>query len=58
MITSINNQQSTINNQPLPKADFEKEYPTNKHSYYKHIHGIIQHDAYHLGQIVLLAKMV
>tara|TARA_R110002012_G_scaffold11112_5_gene49899 strand:+ start:176 stop:634 length:459 start_codon:yes stop_codon:yes gene_type:complete len=42
----------------FPEADFEKEYPTNKHSYYKHIHGIIQHDAYHLGQIVLLAKMV
>ena len=42
----------------FPEADFEKEYPSNKHSYYKHIHGIIQHDAYHLGQIVLLAKMV
>ena len=42
----------------FPEADFEKEYPTNKHSYYKHIHGIIQHDAYHLGQIVILAKMV
>lgn len=42
----------------FPEADFEKEYPVNKHSYYKHIHGIIQHDAYHLGQIVLLAKMV
>ena len=40
------------------EADFEKVYPANKHSYYKHIHGIIQHDAYHLGQIVLLAKMV
>ena len=39
------------------EADFEKEYATNHHSYYKHIHGIIQHDAYHLGQLVLLAKM-
>ena len=42
----------------FPEADFEKEYSVNKHSYYKHIHGIIQHDAYHLGQIVLLVKMV
>jgi|SRR5690606_36991240 len=40
------------------EADFEKEYPINKLNYYQHIHGIIQHDAYHLGQIVLLMKMV
>jgi uncharacterized damage-inducible protein DinB len=33
-------------------------YPGNKMSYYEHIHGIIQHDAYHLGQIVLLTKLV
>jgi uncharacterized damage-inducible protein DinB len=31
-------------------------YPANDHTYYDHIIGIIQHDAYHLGQIVLLAK--
>lgn len=31
-------------------------YPVNGMSYFQHIHGIIQHDAYHLGQIVLLAK--
>ncbi|WP_026449748.1 DinB family protein [Aequorivita capsosiphonis] len=40
------------------EADFKKEYPANKLSYYQHIHGIIQHDAYHLGQIVLLTKLV
>jgi len=40
------------------EADFSNEYPVNKLTYYQHIHGIIQHDAYHLGQIVLLAKMV
>ena len=34
----------------------EKEYPVNGLTYYEHIQGIIQHDAYHLGQIVLLAK--
>ncbi|MEO6723526.1 MAG: DinB family protein [Ferruginibacter sp.] len=38
------------------EVDFEKIYPANNGSYYKHIHGIIQHDAYHLGQVVLLAK--
>ncbi len=38
------------------ETDFEKKYKPNSLSYYKHIHGIIQHDAYHLGQIVLLAK--
>jgi uncharacterized damage-inducible protein DinB len=35
----------------------EKTYPANNMSYYEQIHGILQHDAYHLGQIVLLAKM-
>ncbi|SRX55698.1 DinB family protein [Aequorivita sp. CIP111184] len=39
------------------EADFINEYPVNKLTYYQHIHGIIQHDAYHLGQIVLLAKI-
>ncbi|HEU0135672.1 MAG TPA: DinB family protein, partial [Flavobacterium sp.] len=36
--------------------DFEEIYPPNGHTHYEHIHGIIQHDAYHLGQIVLLAN--
>lgn len=40
------------------EADFNNEYSVNKLTYYQHIHGIIQHDAYHLGQIVLLAKIV
>ncbi len=39
-------------------GSFGKIYPPNKMSYYEHIHGIIQHDAYHLGQIVILAKEV
>lgn len=38
--------------------DFEKIYAGNNHSYYEHIHGIIQHDVYHLGQIIFLAKHV
>jgi uncharacterized damage-inducible protein DinB len=38
--------------------DFEKIYPKNGMTYYENIHGIIQHDAYHLGQITLLSKLV
>jgi uncharacterized damage-inducible protein DinB len=40
------------------KKDLENTYPANDMSYYDHIQGIIQHDAYHLGQIVLLAKAI
>ncbi|MBK8552177.1 MAG: DinB family protein [Ignavibacteria bacterium] len=40
------------------KKDFENIYPNNSRSYYEHVHGIIQHDAYHLGQIVLLSKEI
>jgi uncharacterized damage-inducible protein DinB len=39
-------------------AGFEKLYPANSMTYYEHIQGIIQHDAYHLGQIVLLKKLL
>ncbi len=38
------------------KKDLEKTYSGNGMSYYEQIQGIVQHDAYHLGQIVLLAK--
>ena len=39
-------------------ADFTKIYANNNHTYYEHIHGIIQHDVYHLGQIVILKKLL
>ncbi|WP_281232324.1 DinB family protein [Flavobacterium gelatinilyticum] len=39
-------------------ADLTKIYVNNGHTYYEHIHGIIQHDVYHLGQIVILKKML
>ena len=39
------------------EGNFDKKYPTNQMTYYEHIHGILQHDAYHLGQIVLLTKL-
>lgn len=41
----------------LSDEDLEKVYPGNGRSYYYHIQGLLQHDAYHLGQIVLLSKL-
>ncbi|WP_173966353.1 DinB family protein [Flavobacterium collinsii] len=38
--------------------DLSKIYTNNGHTYYEHIHGIIQHDVYHLGQIVILKKLL
>ncbi|MEJ7586378.1 MAG: DinB family protein [Ferruginibacter sp.] len=43
--------------QIMLEEDLENIYPNNNNTYYHNIHGIIQHDAYHLGQIVLLAKL-
>ena len=40
------------------EKDLEKPYAPNGMNYYEHIHGILQHDAYHLGQINLLIKLV
>ena len=42
----------------IREDDLENTYPVNGMSYYEHIHGILQHDAYHLGQINLLLKLV
>lgn len=41
----------------LQDDDLEKTYPGNGQRYYYLIQGLIQHDAYHLGQIVLLSKL-
>lgn len=52
-------QQSWLNFLKTFKAtDFEKIYPNNNMTYYEHLQGILQHDAYHLGQIVILSKRV
>ena len=40
----------------MKSSDLETVHPMNGHTHYEHIHGIIQHDAYHLGQIVMLVK--
>ncbi len=39
-------------------SNFDKIYTPNEMTYYEHIHGILQHNAYHLGQIVMLSKYV
>jgi uncharacterized damage-inducible protein DinB len=36
----------------------ETIYPPNQMTYYEHIQGVLQHDTYHLGQIVLLYRSV
>jgi len=40
----------------LPPKNLDDGYLHDGHTNYEHVHGIIQHDAYHLGQIVLLCN--
>ena len=42
----------------FPEAQLHDEVPHSTHHYtfYTLLHGIIQHDLYHLGQIVLITK--
>lgn len=43
--------------QQSTEASWHQVYPTNGMTYFEHIHGILQHDAYHLGQIRLLLRI-
>lgn len=38
------------------EQNLHHEVPGQKYSYYKLLHGIIHHDLYHLGQIVMIIK--
>lgn len=40
----------------IDTQSYDTVYPGNQWTYYEHILGVLQHDAYHLGQIVILAK--
>jgi uncharacterized damage-inducible protein DinB len=40
----------------LPDSDLDKTAPGRNHSVYVMLHGIIQHDLYHAGQIAILKK--
>lgn len=42
----------------LKEATLEEVYEPNEMTYYEHIQGILQHDTYHLGQIVMLTKLI
>ncbi|MEL6593856.1 MAG: DinB family protein [Bacteroidota bacterium] len=35
-----------------------QKVPSRKYDFYKLLHGIVQHDLYHAGQIILLKKML
>jgi len=43
----------------LPERTLEETFWDEKYgNYYRNIHGIIEHTHYHLGQIVLLKKIL
>jgi uncharacterized damage-inducible protein DinB len=42
----------------IPDAQMYKVIPPRTNIFYKNIHGVIEHNHYHLGQIVLLKKLV
>lgn len=42
----------------MDDSDLEKQSATRKQMKYELISGILQHDAYHLGQVVILKKFV
>lgn len=40
------------------EAEFDIVHKPSGMTYYEHIQGILQHDVYHLGQIVMLARLI
>ena len=42
----------------IQEETFEEIYLPNQMTYYEHIQGILQHDVYHLGQIVMLTRLL
>lgn len=43
----------------LPESKLREDFSENKYgNYYRNIHGIIEHCHYHLGQIVLIKKII
>ncbi len=43
----------------LPESKLHEDFSDNKYgNYYRNIHGIIEHIHYHLGQIVLIKKIL
>lgn len=45
--------------QKLPAATLEQYFTDEKYgSYYRNLHGVIEHTHYHVGQIVLIKKLL
>jgi uncharacterized damage-inducible protein DinB len=42
----------------LDNSDLNRRYPPDHGTFYSMIHGVMQHDVYHAGQVALLKKMV
>ena len=43
----------------LPESKLENDFSEKKYgSYYRNLHGLIEHTHYHLGQIVLIKKII
>lgn len=42
----------------IPDDHLKTELPNKKGSYYRNIQGVIEHNHYHLGQTVLLKKLI
>jgi hypothetical protein len=43
----------------MPESKFAEDFTDKKYgSYYSNIHGIIEHTHYHLGQIVMIKKII
>lgn len=42
----------------FPEAKLGDKVPNRDHSYYVLLHGMVQHDLYHAGQIAILKKAV
>ena len=42
----------------FPEEKLFETSPTGKSSYYKNFQGIVEHAHYHLGQIVILKKLI
>lgn len=42
----------------LPQSKLDELVPNRDHSYYVLMHGMVQHDLYHAGQIAILKKAI
>jgi len=40
----------------FPESNLDQNAPNRDHSYYVMLHGVVQHDLYHAGQIAILKK--